>query len=244
MKPFQTGQQNQRLFQAVRLEDLVPDNHILRRINAAVDFDFIRDLVADTYDQKAVRGRPPWDPVVLFKMMLLGFLFDLSDHRLEQEVGMHAGYRWFLDLDFEDPVPDRTTLIRNRQRWGLARFQPFLNRCWNSVRRPVWSGARFWSPMGPRFEPVQLLRVWNNRFGSSMKQEQSPTQRKAVSMMMTTTHHPARGAQGQDTDRPATRTSVENSLATRRIVHTSTPRRGFTRSDPTRRPSCATWVTT
>jgi len=123
VKPYQTDQQNRRLFQAIRLDDLVPENHILRRIDAVVDFEFIRDLVEDTYDQEAVRGRPPWDPVILFKMMLLGFLFDLSDHRLEQEVGMHAGYRWFLGLDFEDPVPDRTTLIKTRQRWGLDVFE-------------------------------------------------------------------------------------------------------------------------
>jgi len=127
-KRYQTGEQNQRLFQIVQLDRLVPENHILRRIEAAVDFEFIRELVEDTYDQEAVRGRPPWDPVILFKMMLIGFLFDLSDHRLEQEVGMHAGYRWFLGLDFEDPVPDRTTLIKTRQRWGLDRFEAIFAR--------------------------------------------------------------------------------------------------------------------
>lgn len=72
---------------------------------------------------RVYRERPPRDPVILFKRMLLGFLFNLPDHRLEQEVRMHAGYRWFLGLVFEDPVPYRTTLLEARQRWGLETFQ-------------------------------------------------------------------------------------------------------------------------
>jgi transposase len=133
LKPFQTGQQNERLFQVVRLDELVPEQHLLRRVEEAVDLSFIRELVRDTYDQSSDRGRPPWDPVIVFKMMLLGFLFNLSDHRLEHEVRMHAGYRWFLGLDFEDPVPDRTTLIKTRQRWGTdtftAIFEQVLEQC-------------------------------------------------------------------------------------------------------------------
>ncbi|MFO7942571.1 MAG: transposase [Bacillota bacterium] len=53
----------------------------------------------------------------------MGFLFDLSENRLEQEVRMHAGYRWFLGLDFDDPISDRTTLIKARQSWGMDTFQ-------------------------------------------------------------------------------------------------------------------------
>ena len=122
-KPYQSGKGSRRLFQTFRIDDLVPEDHLLRRIDVVLDLDFIRDRVRDTYDQESARGRPPWDPVLLYRMMLLGFLFDLSENRLEQEVRMHAGYRWFLGLDFDDPVPDRTTLIKARQRWGMDTFQ-------------------------------------------------------------------------------------------------------------------------
>lgn len=122
-KPYQRGEGSHRLFQTFRIDDLVPEDHLLRRIDAVLDLDFIRDRVRDTYDQESTRGRPPWDPVLLYRMMLLSFLFDLSENRLEQEVRMHAGYRWFLGLDFDDPVPDRTTLIKARQRWGMDTFE-------------------------------------------------------------------------------------------------------------------------
>lgn len=123
LKRYQTGQKNQRLFHTIQVDDLVPEGHLLRLLDAAVDLSFIRELVKDTYDQTTNLGRPAWDPILLAKMMLLGILFDLPDHRLEQEVRMHAGYRWFLGLDFDDPVPDRTTLIKARQRWGLETFR-------------------------------------------------------------------------------------------------------------------------
>ena len=77
-KPYQSGEGSRRLFQTFRIDDLVPEDHLLRRIDAVLDLDFIRDRVRDTYDQESARGRPPWDPVLLYRMMLLGFLFDLS----------------------------------------------------------------------------------------------------------------------------------------------------------------------
>jgi transposase len=82
-----------------------------------VDLSFVRPLVARIYEKG---GRPSIDPEVAFRMMLLGYLMDLNDHRLHQEIQMHAGYRWFCGLDFNDPVPDRTSLIKTRERWARA----------------------------------------------------------------------------------------------------------------------------
>src|SRR5690554_1370209 len=53
-------------------------------------------------------------------MFVLSYLYDISENRLCEEITMHAGYRWFCRLDFHDPVPDRTTLVKTRQRWGRA----------------------------------------------------------------------------------------------------------------------------
>ncbi|PRX38471.1 transposase [Planifilum fimeticola] len=105
------------MFQYINLEELIPENHILRRIDKAVDFTFLHDLVAPLYAEK---GRPSIDPEVALRAMLIGYLFDLNDHRLHQELQMHAGYRWFCRLDFNTPVPERSSLIKIRERWAEA----------------------------------------------------------------------------------------------------------------------------
>lgn len=111
------GKQNpqQSLFQYVNLEDLIPENHLLRRIDRALDLSFLRPMVEPLY---VSYGRPSIDPEVTFRALLLGYLFDINDHRLHQELMMHAGYRWFCRLDFNDMVPDRTTLAKTRERWA------------------------------------------------------------------------------------------------------------------------------
>ncbi|MGE5482536.1 MAG: transposase, partial [Bacteroidota bacterium] len=92
--------------QLVDLEDLVPQGHLVRRIDRAINLSFIRERVAPPYSEGW--GRPSIDPKLALRMILLGYLFDLSDHKLCEEVRMHAGFRWFCRLEFQDPVPDRT----------------------------------------------------------------------------------------------------------------------------------------
>lgn len=105
------------LFQMVDLEALVPANHMLRKIDRVLDLRFVRDLVVECYT--VGRGRPSIDPELAVRMMVLGELFDLSDRELCDELGMHAGYRWFCRLNFHDPVPDHSTLSRLRnERWA------------------------------------------------------------------------------------------------------------------------------
>lgn len=99
----------------VTLEELVPKNHLVRKVDAAIDFEFIRDEVAHLYCHD--NGRPAIDPVVLFKMMLLGYLFGVpSERRLVQEIQVNVAYRWFLRLGLTEKVPDASTLSQNRIR--------------------------------------------------------------------------------------------------------------------------------
>jgi transposase len=92
---------------------LVPQNHLLRLINEHVDFSFITEKVRPFYSEK--QGRPSLDPTVLFKMMLIGYLYGIrSERQLEQEIIPHAAYRWFLGLGLTDPVPDHSTISWNR----------------------------------------------------------------------------------------------------------------------------------
>ncbi len=78
----------------VTLEELVPNNHLVRKVDAAIDFNFIRDEVAHLYCHD--NGRPAIDPVVLFTMMLLGYLFGVPSEillsRLSPKVWLTVGY--------------------------------------------------------------------------------------------------------------------------------------------------------
>lgn len=114
------GKQEQqlRLWQAVNLEMLVPQNHMLRQINRVLDLSFLRPVVADLYH--AEPSRPSYPPELVLRMLLLSYLYNLSDVRVCEKVAMHAGFRWFCRLHFDDSVPDRTTLVKIRKRWGQA----------------------------------------------------------------------------------------------------------------------------
>jgi len=99
----------------VSIDGLVPKDHLLRKIERAVDFSFIREKVACLYC--ADNGRPAIDPVVLFKMLLLGYLYGIrSERKLVQEIQVNVAFRWFLGFTFADKVPDSSTLSQNRRR--------------------------------------------------------------------------------------------------------------------------------
>ncbi|WP_258360367.1 transposase [Moorella sulfitireducens] len=100
--------------QVVDIESLIPADYYLRRIDAAIDFSFIRDRVAHLYSHT---GRPSIDPEVAFRLITLSYLLGISENRLFTELPLHAGYLWFCGLDFNSPLPDRTTLVRARKLW-------------------------------------------------------------------------------------------------------------------------------
>ncbi len=99
----------------VMLEELVPSDHLLRRLDAVVDFAFIREEVRHLYCED--NGRPALDPVVLFKALLIGYLFGIrSERQLVRELQVNVAYRWFLGLRLTDKVPDASTFSQNRRR--------------------------------------------------------------------------------------------------------------------------------
>ncbi|HEX9861362.1 MAG TPA: IS1182 family transposase [Nitrospirota bacterium] len=99
----------------VSIEQLVPPGHLLRRIDKAIDFGFIREKVAGLYC--ADNGRPAIDPELLFKMLFIGYLFGVrSERQLARDVEVNVAYRWFLGLGLLEKVPDASTLSQNRRR--------------------------------------------------------------------------------------------------------------------------------
>lgn len=100
------------LFCYIQPENMVPQDHILRKIKAEIDFDFIDKLTQPLYSTK---GRPSVDPQVLVRMLLIGYLYGINgERRLCQEVHLNIGYRWFCNLSLEDKVPDHSTFSKNR----------------------------------------------------------------------------------------------------------------------------------
>lgn len=99
----------------VNIESLVPQDHLLRKIDRVIDFDFIRGKVEHLYCLD--NGRPAIDPVMLFKMIFIGYLFGIrSERRLVQDIEVNVAYKWFLGLKLGGKVPDSSTLSQNRRR--------------------------------------------------------------------------------------------------------------------------------
>ena len=107
--------QTQSSLEFVCIDELVPQDHLLRKIDSKVDFNFIHDLVKDLYCQD--NGRPALDPTLMFKLIFIGYLFGIrSERQLIREVQVNVAYRWFLGLSLTDKIPDASTLSQNRRR--------------------------------------------------------------------------------------------------------------------------------
>lgn len=105
----------QEAMEIVTYDMLVPKDHLLRKIDAAIDFSFIYELCAPLYC--ADNGRPAIDPEILFRMLFIGYLYGIrSEIRIAQEVQCNMAYRWFCGLGITDKVPDHATISANRQR--------------------------------------------------------------------------------------------------------------------------------
>jgi transposase len=98
----------------IDMEEMIPKDHLVRKIKDNIDFDFIYEK-AETYYSPI--GRPSIDPVCLMKMMLVGYLYGIrSERRLEEEVTLNIAYRWFCGFDLTDRIPDHSVFSQNRRR--------------------------------------------------------------------------------------------------------------------------------
>jgi len=105
------GQQD-RLFYEFNLEDRVPANHLLRRIDAVLDLTWLRGELSSFYSHT---GCPSIDPELMVRMLLVGYCYSIrSERRLCQEVEFNLAYRWFCRLGLEGTVPDHSTFSVNR----------------------------------------------------------------------------------------------------------------------------------
>lgn len=99
----------------VMIDELVPKDHLLRKIKKHIDFTFINEMCREYYCED--NGRPAIEPVIVFKMLFIGYLFGIrSETRLVEEVKVNIAYRWFLDYNLTDKIPDASVIWQNRRR--------------------------------------------------------------------------------------------------------------------------------
>ncbi|MGC8230901.1 IS1182 family transposase [Pseudobacillus badius] len=105
-------QRNQ--IEMIALDQLVPENHLVRQMEEAIDFSFIYDLVEELYSEV---GRPSIDPVILIKLTVIQYTFGIRSMRKTiEEVETNMAYRWFLGYGFHDKVPHFSTFGKNYER--------------------------------------------------------------------------------------------------------------------------------
>ncbi len=113
-----------KLYYQLSLDRLVPEDHLLRQVSAAIDFSFIYPLARRHY---SYTGQPSVDPIVLFKTLLVGFLYGItSERRLMREIQVNMAYRWFLSYDLDEAIPGHGVLSKARARFGMEVFEQFF----------------------------------------------------------------------------------------------------------------------
>lgn len=101
--------------QFIDMEMLVLKEHLVRKIVKTIDFEFIREKVKHLYSEDV--GKPSIDPVVLFKMVIIQYVFGRKSMRQTvKEIEVNIAYRWFLGLDFTESVPHYSTFSKNYER--------------------------------------------------------------------------------------------------------------------------------
>jgi len=102
----QLGRQDQ-LFYEFCLDEVVPPDHLLRKLDAVLDLSWLRGELASFYSHT---GCPSVDPELIVRMLLVGYRYSLrSERRLCAEVGLNLAYRWFCRLGLEDRMPHHST---------------------------------------------------------------------------------------------------------------------------------------
>jgi transposase len=110
------GRRNQdqgQLFYEFRLDEAVPDDHLVRGIRPLLDLSWVYAELSPYYSEV---GRPSIDPVLMIRLLIIGYVFAIrSERQICREVQVNLAYRWFCDLGLEDAIPDHSAFSRAPQ---------------------------------------------------------------------------------------------------------------------------------
>lgn len=141
MMGYRSGFQPKLFYHHINLEQRVPKNHVLRKIEQELDFDFIYAQVKDSYGHKGNVSVPP--PVILKMMLLLIFYNVRSERELINTIPLRLDWLWFLGYDLDDEIPNHSVLSKARARWGMTAFKTFFERIvWQCVEAGLVDGNK------------------------------------------------------------------------------------------------------
>lgn len=112
-------------FGSMIYERIIPESHFLKQLSNAVDFSFINGLCGDLYCQD--NGRAGWEPALMFKVVFLQFLYDISDRQVEEQLRYNLVFKWFIGIEADELPPDYSCLSKFRSRLGTERFKNIFN---------------------------------------------------------------------------------------------------------------------
>lgn len=125
-----------RIFYQASLEQLVPDDHLVRQLAKVLDLGWVRQASSNCY---SYTGRPSIDPVVIAKMFVLGFMYNIgSERQLMRDIQVNLAYRWYLGYDLDESIPDHSVLSKARRRLGTGFLSRYLRLCCKCVERRAW----------------------------------------------------------------------------------------------------------
>ena len=120
----QSDTQQKLFYPCLNLDKRIRKDHVLRKINSHIDFDFIYKQVEDLYGSNGNVSVPP--PVILKMMFLLIFYNVRSERELIQTIPERLDWLWFLGYDLDDDIPNHSVLSKARLRWGQKAFKHFF----------------------------------------------------------------------------------------------------------------------
>lgn len=115
-----------KLFYTLSVDQLVPHDHPVRKISKELDLSFLYEETREYYSHE---GKPSIDPVVLFKMYVLGYFFGIpSERQLFRELQVNLAYRWYVGYDLDEQIPDHSIMTKSRYRFPLEVFERVFKR--------------------------------------------------------------------------------------------------------------------
>jgi transposase len=114
-----------KIYYQINLDSLVPEDHLLKRLDSLVSFEFVRNMTKKYYSHT---GKPSIDPVVLVKMLLVGYLFNIrSERKLVEDISLNLAYRWYIGYDLDEEVPNHSIFSKARARFGKKLFKEIFS---------------------------------------------------------------------------------------------------------------------
>ena len=129
-------QYSEKLFKQFQLSDRVPAENFYRRLKQTLDLHWLYKATKKYY---GTEGQQSIDPVVFFKLMLIGYLENLgSDRRIMSTVSLRLDMLFFVGYDIDEPLPWHSTLSRTRQLYGEELFKQLFKDVLNNVLTKAW----------------------------------------------------------------------------------------------------------